>query len=174
MSTVNLTVTKETFARLQSYAVPLVDTLETVLHRLCDHYDANPPPTDGKKRYVIDMPLMPPEPTTFKTSRGVVLPAPLPLYARYDGNVIRIQLTTRGFEWEGRRFSDPSSVAVEVKKSLGASDTTASTNGWKFWFVGDGDPSKPDANSLDSLRQAWLDGEAARNRHRKSLAARLA
>jgi len=167
MNMMNLPVTETTFARLQTYAVPLVDTLDTVLIRLCDHYDAYPPPKDGERRHVIDMTMAHEEPKTFKTSRGIVLPAPLPLYARYDGQVIRIELTNRGFVWNGKRFTDPSSVAVEVKKSLGASDTTASTNGWKFWFIGDGDPSKPDANSLDSLRQAWLNAEAKRNREWK-------
>ena len=97
---------------------------------------------------------------TYKTSRGVVLPAPMNLVGRYDGQTIEIELRTDGFWWEGKRYTDPSSVAVDVKKSLGASDTTASTNGWKFWCVGNRDTQG--AVPLDNLRQAWLNSEVKR------------
>ena len=34
-------LSQQTFARLQKYAVPLVDNIESVINRLADAYDAN-------------------------------------------------------------------------------------------------------------------------------------
>ncbi|MGF6901897.1 hypothetical protein [Paraburkholderia sp. GAS348] len=168
METVSLTISAETFARLQTYAVPLVDTNDTILKRLCDHWDASPPAKEGFRRHVIDTPLVPPEPTCFKTSRGVELPIPLSLYAEYAGKRIDVTVSKHGFEYDGKYFNDPSSVAVAVKKDLGASDTTASTNGWTFWMLGDraGVPQ-----NLDTIREAW---RADQGRKRKALVSRLA
>ncbi|MFL9987669.1 restriction system modified-DNA reader domain-containing protein [Paraburkholderia sediminicola] len=165
METVSLTISAEMFARLQSYAVPLVDTTDTILQRLCDHWDASPPAKAGFRRHVIDTPLVKPEPTSFKTSRGVPLPIPLALYADYAGKRIEVSLTADGFAYNGRYFSDPSSVAVAAKKDLGASDTQASTNGWTFWMLGDrtGVPQ-----SLDTIRQAWLTEQSRRQKERVS------
>jgi hypothetical protein len=168
MDTVSLTVPAATFARLQAYAVPLVDTIDSVLLRLCDHYDTNPPTKPGYTRHVLETLTNPPEPTTFKTSRGVVLPLTY-LHARYDGKLIVIQLTARGFEWNGQRFDDPSSVASAVKKSMGASETTASTNGWHFWLIGDG--KTEGGVVLDVLRKSWVKSQMDR---KGPLASRLA
>lgn len=158
MNTDSLTVSAETFARLQSYAVPLVDTIDTIVGRLCDHWDANPPVKEGFRRHILDTPQLLPEPVSYKTSRGVELPIPLPLYADYGGKRIQIRLTKRGFEWNDLTFTDPSSVAVAVKKAMGASDAKASTNGWTFWLIGDGSTLSP--QNLDYLRQAWLEEQS--------------
>ena len=168
MNDVTITLPAETFARLQKLAVPLVDTIDSVLIRLLDHFQETPPAAPGTRRHILDMPVEREESKVFKTSRGVILPV-MPLHARYDGKLINIQLTNRGFEWNGQRFDDPSSVAVAVKKSMGASDTTASTNGWTFWYVGDGTTEQPVV--LDALRkeQRNIDGHS-----RRSLASRLA
>ena len=165
METVSLTISAEIFARLQAYAVPLVDTTDTILQRLCDHWDASPPAKVGFRRHVIDTPLVRPEPTCFKTSRGVELPIPLDLYAEYAGKRIDVSVTKDGFEYKGRYFTDPSSVAVAAKKDLGASDTQASTNGWTFWMLG-GRPGVP--QSLDTIRQAWLTEQGRRQKERVS------
>lgn len=164
METVSLTISAETFARLQKYAVPLVDTNDTILQRLCDHWDASPP-KEGLKRHVIYTPLVRPEPTSFKTSRGVELPIPLALYADYAGKRIEVSVTKDGFKYDGRYFSDPSSVAVAAKKDLGASDTQASTNGWTFWMLGGG-TGVP--QSLDTIRQTWLTEQSRRQKARTS------
>jgi hypothetical protein len=168
METVSLTISAETFARLQSYAVPLVDTNDTILQRLCDHWDTSLPPKSGYRRHVIDAPLTAPEQACFKTSRGVELPIPLSLYAEYAGKRIDVTVTKDGFEYNGKYFNDPSSVAVAVKKDLGASDTTASTNGWTFWML-DGRPGLP--QSLDTIRQAWRIDQDSKQ---KSVVSRLA
>lgn len=164
METVSLTISAETFARLQKYAVPLVDTNDTILQRLCDHWDGSPP-KEGLQRHVIYTPLVRPEPTSFKTSRGVELPIPLALYADYAGKRIEVSVTKDGFEYKGRCFSDPSSVAVAAKKDLGASETQASTNGWTFWMLGGG-TGVP--QSLDTIRQAWLAEQSRRQKARVS------
>jgi len=164
METVSLTISAETFARLQKYAVPLVDTNDTILQRLCDHWDALPP-KDGFKSHVIHTPLVRDEPICFKTSRGVELPIPLALYAEYAGKRIEVNVTKDGFEYKGRYFSDPSSVAVAAKKDLGASDTQASTNGWTFWMLG-GRTGVP--QSLDTIRKAWLTEQSRRQKLRVS------
>jgi hypothetical protein len=168
METVSLTISAETFARLQRYAVPLVDTNDSILERLCDHWDASPPLKAGFRRNVIDTPLVGPEPTCFKTSRGVELPIPLSLYAEYAGKRIDVNVTKDGFEYNGRYFNDPSPVAVAVKKDLGASDTTASTNGWTFWMLA-GRTGVP--QSLETIRQAWI---SEQDRRRKVRVSRLA
>lgn len=168
METVSLTISAEMFARLQSYAVPLVDTTDTILQRLCDHWDASSPPNAGFRRDLINTPLVAPEPTFFKTSRGVRLPIPLALYGEYAGKRIDVSVTKDGFEYAGRYFNDPSAVAVAVKKDLGASSTTASTNGWTFWMLA-AQAGVP--QSLDTIRQAWA---AEDERKRKERVRRLA
>lgn len=165
METVSLTISAEMFARLQSYAVPLVDTTDTILRRLCDHWDASPPAKVGFRRHVIDTPSVAPEPTSFKTSRGVKLPIPLALYAEYAGKRIEVTVTKDGFEYAGRYFNDPSAVAVAAKKDLGASSTTASTNGWTFWMLA-GQTGVP--KSLDTIRKAWTAEDARKRKERVS------
>lgn len=160
MDTISIAIPISTFERLQAEAVPLVDTIDSVLLRLLKHYEAHVPVKPGLTRYVANMPSRE-DAKTFRTSRGVVLPI-MSLHAKYDGKVIDIQLTKDGFEWNGQRFDDPSSVAVAVKKSMGASDTTASTNGWRFWYIGDS--KTVNADLLDTLRPG----------RRGSLASRLA
>ena len=43
MDTVQITISRDLFKRLQGFAEPLVDTIETVLDKICDNWEHNPP-----------------------------------------------------------------------------------------------------------------------------------
>ena len=43
METVQITISRDLFKRLQGFAVPLVDTIETVLEKVCDNWEHTPP-----------------------------------------------------------------------------------------------------------------------------------
>ena len=85
------------------------------------------------------------EPTHFKTQRGFDLPIGLELFAEYRGKKLTAKVTARGIEYNGTAY-EVSPSAFQAKKDCGASDTTASTNGWKFWmFMKNGRPDFIDA-----------------------------
>jgi hypothetical protein len=143
---VPLTIDATLFKRLQEYAIPLVDTPDSVLKRIFDHYDATAP----VKTKTVTLSIEKPEPTHFKTSRGTVLPIGLKLFASYKAETPNAVVTTNGIEFNGRTYDDPSSAATAAKLLYGASQTAASTNGWEFWQYKD---ANGDIASIDAFRK---------------------
>jgi hypothetical protein len=147
MESVTINVSKDLFARLQSYARPLVDTPDSVLTRIFDHYDAT---ASAKARtFVVALDRQPPE--HFTTSRGVKLPIGLKIFASYRNQSPNAVVTARGIEYNGKAYDDPSAAAKAAKLDAGASATAASTNGWEFWMMEAG--VKGRITSIDSLRK---------------------
>jgi hypothetical protein len=93
----------------------------------------------------------------WRSSRGEFLPVGLKLRAPYLGQQFTATVTSSGIEFEGTTYESPSKAGVAVKKSLGKSDSAASTNGWEFWEAYDSESQvwKPLSN--------WKSENAARN-----------
>jgi hypothetical protein len=130
METVAVQLSLDTIRRLQEKsALPAVEGVEGIIRRLIDeHTKAYPASTP---RTVIGP--HPAEPTTFKTSRGFELPVGLDLFADYNGKHLTAKVTRSGIEYKGKAY-EVSPSAFQAKKDCGATDTAASTNGWKFWM----------------------------------------
>jgi hypothetical protein len=56
----------------------------------------------------------------------------LELFADYRGKRLTAKVTGAGIEYKGNTY-EVSPSAFAAKKDCGATDTSASTNGWKFW-----------------------------------------
>lgn len=131
---VNVSLPKELVLRIQAKSeIPAVEGLAGILTRLLDeHDDASP-----KQAKSVASPVPVPEgPKFFKTSRGFELPIGLELFADYAGKQLIAKVTAGGIEYKGKTL-DVSPSAFAAKKDCGASDTAASTNGWKFWMYKD-------------------------------------
>lgn len=74
-------------------------------------------------------------PKTFRTSRRIYLPVGAELVGEYQGQKVSARVQIEGIEFHGEFFDNPSSAAVAAKKSLGASEKAAQTNGWTFWQI---------------------------------------
>lgn len=119
------------WARMQTYGTTLIDTPETVLIRVFDHWDK----TGGPGQHVtIKVPETEP-PKFFRTTRGVELPIGLKMFADWNGNKLQARVTASGIEHGGATYADPSGAAKAAKLALGATSTQASTNGWEFWMM---------------------------------------
>ncbi|MBL0730623.1 hypothetical protein [Piscinibacter sp. HJYY11] len=128
---VQTSLPKDLILRLQAKSeMPAVEGLAGILSRILDDHDKAFP--NQNKRVVLSMPVHP-EPKVFTTQRGFELPVGLELFAEYGGKHLKAKVTTGGIEYKGRTY-EVSPSAFAAKKDCGASDTAASTNGWKFWM----------------------------------------
>lgn len=129
METVTVSLSLDTIRRLQEKsALPAVEGVEGIVKRVLDEHDKAYP--NAAKAALIP-PLA--EQATFKTSRGFELPIGLELFADYNGKHVTAKVTRSGIEYNGKAY-EVSPSAFQAKKDCGASDTAASTNGWKFWM----------------------------------------
>lgn len=136
---------KDLILRLQAKSeMPAVEGLAGILSRVLDEHDKAYP--NQTKHVVLSVPVHQ-EPKVFKTQRGFELPVGLDLFAEYNGKHLTANVTAAGIEYNGKTY-EVSPSAFAAKKDCGASDTAASTNGWKFWmFKKDGR-----AQFIDALR----------------------
>lgn len=125
-------------------AVPAVEGFNAILTRILKEHDAAYP----NSKHVSVHIQAPQPPTHFKTHRGFDLPIGLELFANWNGHDVYAKVTASGIEYKGKTY-EVSPSAAAAKKDHGASDTTASTNGWKFWQF-----KKPDGRTkfIDDLR----------------------
>lgn len=130
MEHVTIHLSIETIRRLQEKStLPAVEGVEGIILRLiAEHTKAYP---NSAPNTVVIPPLA--EPGTFKTSRGFELPIGLNLFADYNGKHVTAKVTRSGIEYKGKAY-EVSPSAFRAKKDCGATDTAASTNGWKFWM----------------------------------------
>jgi hypothetical protein len=136
---------KDLILRLQAKSeMPAVEGLAGILSRILDDHDKAYP--NQTQHGVLSVPVHQ-EPKFFKTQRGFELPVGLDLFAEYDGKHLTAKVAAGGIEYKGKTY-EVSPSAFAAKKDCGASDTAASTNGWKFWmFMKDGR-----AQLIDALR----------------------
>jgi hypothetical protein len=149
--TVNFMVTvalsKGLLQRVQSKSdMPAIEGLEGILTRILDEHDEA---YRNQTKHVVV--AVPPNkaPTHFKSQRGFELPIGLELFADYDGKRLNAKVTAGGIEYNGKTY-EVSPSAFAAKKDCGASDTAASTNGWKFWMYKDTTTGR--ALLIDTLR----------------------
>lgn len=71
----------------------------------------------------------------FRTSRNIFLPLGAQLKGVFRGQGFDAVVTANGINVLGQFFDNPSAAAVAVKKSLGADDKQAQSNGWTFWQI---------------------------------------
>jgi hypothetical protein len=136
---------KDLILRLQAKSeMPAIEGLAGILRRVLDDHDKAYP---NQTKHVVLPVLGHQEPRVFKTQRGFELPVGLELFADYDGKHLTAKVMAAGIEYKGKTY-EVSPSAFAAKKDCGASDTAASTNGWKFWmFKKDGR-----AQFIDALR----------------------
>lgn len=128
---VQTSLPKSLILRLQAKSeMPAIEGLVGILTRVLDEHDKAYP--NHTKHVVLSVPVHQ-EPKVFKTQRGFELPVGLDLFAEYDGKHLTAKVTASGIEYNGKTY-EVSPSAFSAKKDCGASDTAASTNGWKFWM----------------------------------------
>jgi hypothetical protein len=143
---VNVSLPKELLLRVQAKSeMPAIEGLAGILTRLLDEHDKAHP---NQAKHVVQTVPIPDGPKFFKTSRGFELPIGLELFADYDGKHLTAKVTAGGIEYKGKSY-DVSPSAFAAKKDCGATDTAASTNGWKFWMYNDNGRSP----FIDSFRK---------------------
>lgn len=136
---VGVSLPKDLLLRIQAKSeMPAIEGLAGILTRVLDEHD-KAYPTQAK--HVTLTVSASPEPKVFKTSRGFELPIGLELFADYDGKHMTAKVTAGGIEYKGETY-EVSPSAFAAKKDCGASDTAASTNGWKFWMYKDNGRSR--------------------------------
>jgi hypothetical protein len=157
MSTkISVELDKDVFERLQRHAVPLQDDASSVVRRILDRLeqeDAFVLPASVETRTPVEGP---PAPDTashearsyFRTSRGVKIPFGK-LRASYKPHgktrsSFEAQVTTRGIEFAGEIYDDPSPAGVRAKELAGVKGQATATNGWRFWEY------------LDERANAWV------------------
>ena len=125
-STVNIELNKELFEQLQSLAVPLVDDFNSVISRLIDNWESNPPQKNTENK---------PANSWWLTPRGEKLPVNTQIRARYNGEEFKGKILQTGIFFEGETFTSFSAAGIAAKKKnfKDLSDASASTNGWRFW-----------------------------------------
>jgi hypothetical protein len=142
---VPVSLSKSLLQRVQSKSdMPALEGLEGILIRILDEHDKAYP--NQAKHVVVAVPSTQ-APTHFKNQRGFALPIGLQLFADYNGKHLTATVTAGGIEYKGKTY-EVSPSAFAAKKDCGASDTAASTNGWKFWMYKDNGRSL----FIDSLR----------------------
>ena len=142
---VDVQLPKELVLRIQSKSeMPAVEGLAGILSRVLDDHDKRHP--NPIENATVAAPTSQ-EPKFFKTSRGSELPVGLDLFADYGGKHITAKVTDNGIEYNGKKY-EVSPSAFAAKKDCGATDTAASTNGWKFWMYDD----KGRARFIDAFR----------------------
>lgn len=142
---VDLQLPKDLLLRLQAKSeMPAIEGINGILKRVLDDHDKAYP--NQSKHVVLAVPVQQ-DPKVFKTQRGFDLPIGLELFADYDGKHLTAKVTRSGIEYKGKAY-EVSPSAFAAKKDCGATDTAASTNGWKFWMYKDNGR----ALFIDSLR----------------------
>jgi hypothetical protein len=154
---IDVPISSKVFARLQRLAVPLVDDTNSVIEKLIDHWEANPPSasatpqSNGKSTAEV-----------WRSPRGDVLPVGAPLQAEYLGKTFRATVDKKGIRFSGKVYGNLSAAGVAAKGQLGREGRAASTNGRDFWKI------------QDPVSEQWLPITSLRPSHRIDADALLA
>lgn len=141
---ISIEVNADTFQRLQQLAKPFTDSPDCVISRLINYYQSNSKfSNESEHQYYV-------------TKDGIRLPygeiaGTYKPRGREDGFELKGRICEAGIEFEGVVFDEPSPAANYAKKSVGASESAASTNGWTFWKYVDSRTGK--RMSLDEYRK---------------------
>lgn len=148
MQTVQIDVRQSVFQKLQKLAIPLVDDTSSVIERLIEHWENNPPHVTTS---VVAKPAQK-ERQFWISSRGEALPVDAELRARYFGKTYSAKVTLNGIEYNGKTYNNPSAAAIAVKNTAGTKGDSAATNGWDFWEIYN--PQTKQWGPISALRKA--------------------
>lgn len=153
---VSVPISSSVFTRLQRLAIPLVDDTSSVIEKLIDHWEANPPdnsaPNAPKK-------TTPPKSEVWRSPRGDTLPVGTTLQAEYLGKTFRATVEKQGIRFGGKVYDSPSAAGTAAKGQLGRTGRAASTDGRTFWKIQD--PNSGRWVTIASLRPAQhIDSDA--------------
>ena len=112
---INVPISSSIFVRLQRLAIPLVDNTSSVIEKLIDHWEANPP--DSAPQIA---PAAKASADVWRSPRGDVLPVGAPLQGEYLGKTFRATVEKKGIRFGGKLYDSPSAAAVAAKEQLGA------------------------------------------------------
>lgn len=153
---IHIKVSTEVFERLQSLAKPFVDSPNSVIERLLLSIETVTrvgSPADASADSTND-PTNECPPQESYTYRGTKLPLGKlrAFYGMRGGSKheLRAAITRQGIEFQDKIYESPSSAGIEAKRSVGARENAASTNGWDFWEYFD--ESKSEWVSIDTFR----------------------
>lgn len=144
MATRIVEIEQNVFERLQRLAIPLVDTVGTVIERVLDEWESLQDKSQSKylEKYAAESKnvISADDQSVaqhFETSRKVRIPLGK-LRASYKPRgkgrkELEALVTPRGIEVDGKVFDDPSPAGAQAKKSAGADTSASITNGWCFW-----------------------------------------
>lgn len=146
---VAVTISKSVFERLQNLAAPLVDTTDTVIERLLDHWEAKPDAGERttKSNSAVTLEL-------WKSSRGDTLPVGTELRGTYLGKTFSARVERAGIRFEGELYNDLSPAAMAAKNFAGTKGKAANTNGRAFWKF------------KDPTTEQWISVSVLRPSHR--------
>lgn len=141
---VTIEVNADTFQRLQQLAKPFTDSPDCVISRLIDYHQANSKISNenGCQYYVTK--------DGIKLPYGEIAGAYKPRGSE-EGFDLKGRICEEGIEFEGVVFDDLSPAANYAKKTVGASESAARTNGWTFWKYIDSKTGR--RMSLDEYRK---------------------
>lgn len=147
MDIVQVSLNREVFERLQALAEPLVDDVNSVVERLIKHWESAPP---GPRTRTIVLPES--GPAVWRSARGEKFLVGTKLRAKYLRHTFDAVVTSRGIEFNGLAYDNPSSAGIAAKESVGTTGKAASTNGWDFWEMLDQEANR--WVSIDVLRSS--------------------
>lgn len=145
---INIPISVAVFARLQRLAIPLVDDTSSVIEKLVDHWETNPP----KQSAPNNLANMPTKTDVWRSPRGDVLPIGATLQAEYLGKTFQATVERTGIRFCGKVYDSPSPAGVAAKGQLGRIGRAASTDGRTFWKIQD--PNTGRWVTIASLRPA--------------------
>lgn len=132
---IDVPISAKTFARLQRLAEPLIDDTNSVIERLIDHWETNPPVAGTVARQTAPTEKAAAE--VWRSPRGDVLPVGSHLKAEYLGKAFHAIVEKRGINFGGETFGNLSAAGAAVKGGLGRKGRATSTNGRDFWKIQD-------------------------------------
>jgi len=153
---ISVPISSSVFTRLQRLAIPLVDDTNSVIEKLIDHWEANPP--DNRVPNVPPT-TTPPKSEVWRSPRGDTLPVGAILQAEYLGKTFRATVEKKGIRFGDKVYDSPSPAGAAAKGQLGRTGRAASTDGRTFWKIQD--PNSGRWVTIASLRPAQhIDADA--------------
>jgi hypothetical protein len=142
METVQVSLSKDVFVKLQEIAEPLIDDINSVIERLINNH-LESLSLSSKIRIESSSSN---NSEFWRSNRGEQFKVGTKLSANYKGKSYNATIQIDGINFEGNLYDSPSAAGVAVKKSAGITGSALSTDGWSFWNM-----LEPDSNQWVSI-----------------------
>jgi hypothetical protein len=130
MDTVQVSLNKDIFEKLQEIEEPLVDDINSVINRLINHLESSSLTSEVRTESNSSI-----TPEFWRSNRGEQFKVGTKLSANFKGKTYNANIQIDGINFEGKLYDSPSSAGAAVKKSAGTSGSALSTDGWSFWSM---------------------------------------